>query len=51
MFMIRHVSGLPLAEEAADEIIASIRDEADRLAVPLDIYSSSGKIWLALIGE
>jgi hypothetical protein len=48
-FMIRHSSGLPLTEEVLRDVLGAVKDEADRLLIPIDIYSASGKIWLRLI--
>jgi hypothetical protein len=48
-FMIRHSSGLPLAEDVLRDVLSAIKDEADQLLIPIDIYSSLGKIWLTLI--
>lgn len=48
-FMVRHSSGLPLTEEVLRDVLGAIKDEADRLLIPIDIYSSSGKVWLSLV--
>lgn len=48
-FMIRHGSGLPLAEEVLHDVLDAIKDEADRLFVPVDVNASAGKIWLTLV--